>query len=501
MGIVKRQGIRISIITYIGIGLGFINSYLLKTRFLGGDELGLVNLLPYLGTLFSYAASLGYPSILIKYFPYFQNKARHHHGILLLGLVITLVGILLVTGIYIGLKPWAIAHYEENARLLTQYYWAIWPLGVSLVWSLALEYYLQALLKAVIPTLIKDFLLRVGVAIILLGYGLDFISFDQFMYLFIGTYMLATLTVLGYTIYLRQIKLSFLRSSFRLRRLFPSMLVFAGYTYLMSISSWSYQLIDSLMLLTYVELDVVGIYTTMIFLISVIAIPSRSMSKSVIPIIARHWKDKALDRIQDLYQKAGTVNVVLGCAMLTPILAGADVILSEPLLDTRFLAGKWVLFILGVGRVFDLMTGVNPTILINSDKYRYNLYFMLASLAMAILTNYLLIPKLGINGAALATAITSITINSLQVGFIFYHFKLHPFNLRAGIATLIMMVAVGISFLMPRTSFWVFNLLLTSGVSALLYLGLVLGLKVSPDVNEYALQLLSKIVPQLRDGK
>ncbi len=61
-----------------------------------------------------------------------------------------------------------------------------------------------------------------------------------------------------------------------------------------------------------------------------------------------------------------------------------------------------MLFI-GLGRMVDLVTGINGTILGTSPKYKYELYFSVTLAILTVVTNYMLIPQYGINGAAFAT--------------------------------------------------------------------------------------------------
>jgi hypothetical protein len=59
MGIVQKDALRTMLISYLGIALGYINKGLLFLIILSTAQIGLVNLLISVGTLFAQFANLG----------------------------------------------------------------------------------------------------------------------------------------------------------------------------------------------------------------------------------------------------------------------------------------------------------------------------------------------------------------------------------------------------------------------------------------------------------
>ena len=75
MGIVQKQGIRITLITYLGIIIGALNTMFVFPRVLGPEKHGLVMLLLSIATVFTQFIHLGVPHIIIRFYPYFSvNK-------------------------------------------------------------------------------------------------------------------------------------------------------------------------------------------------------------------------------------------------------------------------------------------------------------------------------------------------------------------------------------------------------------------------------------------
>ena len=88
MGIVRRQSLLATASSYLGGALGFINKAVLFTRILDleAGELGLVNLLMEISVLFGQFALLGIGNSILRFFPYFEDEQKGHHGILAFGI-------------------------------------------------------------------------------------------------------------------------------------------------------------------------------------------------------------------------------------------------------------------------------------------------------------------------------------------------------------------------------------------------------------------------------
>ena len=59
MGIVQRNSITITILSYLGILIGYVNKILLLTNFLTEEQVGLVNILTGLAVLYAQFSALG----------------------------------------------------------------------------------------------------------------------------------------------------------------------------------------------------------------------------------------------------------------------------------------------------------------------------------------------------------------------------------------------------------------------------------------------------------
>ena len=80
MGIVQKASIKLTVVLYLGAALGYLNRILLFTHFLSADQVGLAGILINAAALYAQFATLGIPSISNKFFPFFHNKEKGHHG-------------------------------------------------------------------------------------------------------------------------------------------------------------------------------------------------------------------------------------------------------------------------------------------------------------------------------------------------------------------------------------------------------------------------------------
>ena len=74
MGIIAKQSIKGTIVTYIGVAIGFFTTFFVLTRFLTAEEIGLSRVLIDAATLFIGLAQLGSSSSIIRFYPYFKDK-------------------------------------------------------------------------------------------------------------------------------------------------------------------------------------------------------------------------------------------------------------------------------------------------------------------------------------------------------------------------------------------------------------------------------------------
>ena len=106
--------------------------------------------------------------------------------------------------------------------------------------------------------------------------------------------------------------------------------------------------------------------------------------------------------------------------------------LPEPVLSVfgdRFAAGgATALLLLTAASFLQATFGLSATVLAMTGYARLSLLNALGALGLQVVLNLLLIPRMGLNGAALATLLLFLLLSALRLGEIQRLLKIHPFG-------------------------------------------------------------------------
>ncbi|MCC9167264.1 lipopolysaccharide biosynthesis protein [Pontibacter harenae] len=486
----QREGIWNTIISYAGIGIGYVNTILLFPNFLDEEQVGLTRLLITISTMFAQFSALGFVNMSVRYFPYFRNKEQKHNGFLFLLLSVPMLGFAVVTALFLLFKPVVVNHYQENSSLLINYYYFIIPLALFTLLFELFQAYLRSLYKTIVSSFTKDILLRVLTSALIAVFAFGLISFQQFVLLYIALFSVLSFVLVAYALWLKQL---FIRPSFKQLRTFPlqEMLYYGFFTFMGNISVTIITSIDQVMIASYSLADN-GIYTTAFFMTSAIIIPARSIYKIASPQVADFWKDKNMQGMEKLYKNITTINLVLGLLIFVGIWANIDNLFS--FMPESYRQGKYVVLFLSMARIIDMATGINGIILATSEKYRWDLLFNMVLAGLTIWTNSYFIPLYGMNGAALASMISYVLINLSRLFFVQYHYHIQPFTVSSLLITAIAAAALGVSYLIPDLGNVFLDLIVRSLIITAIYGSLTLSLKVYPELNLWLLNLVKKLL-------
>lgn len=480
LGIIRRQGLQNTLISYVGVGVGFANNIFLFTHFLSKSELGLTRLLLQIGVLVALPAALGLPNVTARYFPQFRDKAGRHGGYLwlLLSVPVALYGLALA--VFFLAKPAVLRYYAGHSELLPRYYDWVAVLGFSILVYNLLDAYLRSLYKTVVSSLIQDVLLRLGTATAVGVYALGWIDFGTFVGLFVGVNALGTLGLAVYAAWLGQLFAWPDWRAFRAGQL-GEMLRFGLFSVLGNFSNTVIATVDSLMILRFGTDAQVGVYTTAFFVTSVLIVPARSLYKIATPQVSDFWSQGALNQLAALYRRISLLNLTAGGFLFAGLWANVDVLFR--LLPPGYDQGRYVILLMGLGRLFDMATGINGIILYTSARYRWDLAFNLALGGLTVLSCWYFVPRYGITGAAFASALTIVIVNTGRVVGVWWWFRMQPFTGRTLAVLAIIAVAYAAGASMPALGSPWLDLIARGAVITLVYGGLLLGTRAVPDVG------------------
>lgn len=483
MGIVQRQSLQVTVVYYFGAALGFVNKIVLLTNFFSKEEVGLTNLLPIVAVFYAQVAALGYGNVGIRFFPYFENRVKRHHGFLFWSTIFVTVGLLFVTLLFLLFKPVVVNYYGKESPLIAEYYIYLIPLAFSIVYFQLFDTYLRALMKTVVATMLNEVVSRMALTVCIGFFAFGWINFHQFVILYVLSNILLVLIMVVYVVYLKQFHILPVQSPL-IKRLFKIIMVYGIYTILTSFGAGIIKYLDSIMVTGMLNLGQAGIYTTAALLPVLMSLPYRTLQRTTYPLVARYWKAKDMTSMDLLYRKTTIIAMVLGGFMFLALWVNIDSIFS--FMPAEYLKGRYVFLFAALAYYIDMITGLNGIILISSKKYRYDLWFLALLVVLTVVMNLIFIPLWGITGAAIAAAASVIIYNLLRWAFVWYNFRMQPFNIQCFWILFITLLTYFISLFIPVFRNRYLSILINSSIVSLFFGGLILIFKLSPDINQVA---------------
>lgn len=466
MGIVQRQGLRNTFISYVGLGIGFVNTTLVLPRLLAPAQLGLTSVLVSLATMGALVSALGFTNTTMRYFPYFRNRETGHSGFLPLLLGLPLVLFVVVAGLLWLGQPLVLRWYAHDAALLGPHYGVMLGLAFCILLYNLLEAYTKSLFHTSFSSLMTDVVQRLLIVSSAVLFGAGYLSFDGFVLAYLGSYAFIAVALLVYLSIIGELHLRPTRAVLRVRPM-SELVRFGSFALLGNISGTLLVTIDSLMLGSHSFADA-GIYTIALNISTALAVPFRALYKTAYPLIAEYWKEGATDKMLDFYRRTTRLNTALGVYLALGIGLNLPFIYSL-IHRPEYAAGTVAVLLLLAGRLTDGITGVNGIIVVTSPRYRYDLLFNVGLSGLIILLNYLLIPRMGLTGAALSNALALSSINLARTWFVWRSYGWQPFDRRIGYILLLAGGAAAVAWALPTPPNNWLTLLLRGGVLTGLY--------------------------------
>ncbi|MCD6067455.1 MAG: hypothetical protein K0S33_2281 [Bacteroidetes bacterium] len=491
MGIVQKNALRTTIISYAGMTIGFLNKIYLSFVFLTTEQIGLLNLIFSVSILLSNISAFGTSNSIVKFFSYFRNQERNHSGFLAFICIIAGIGFLVITALLFIFKPFVVGHYIEKSPLFVDYYYWLIPMCAANLMFLALDSLLKSMYKNVITTFSYEIVLRLLFTGLILVYGAGIISFGLFMALNVLTYFIPNLILFVYLVKTGVVQR--VVPKIRIQKRFKKIILnFSFFSSLNTVGGIFVASIDSLMISKYLSLQLTGIYTTLIFSMGALQIPYRSIVRIAVPLVVKFWKNKDMVEMESLYKKISTVNLVIGIYIYATAFLCREELLTFFPKEVRL--GIDIIGILGLGYLFDMYFGLNGIIFITSKKYRFDSVFTLLMILLVFILNIILIPLYGIVGSAIATLAAILSYNLARMIYVWIAYKIHPFEKKQlSIALIGAVVVLGIQYLFPSDlNRWTL-LVAKPFVMGVLFLLPVYILRLSSDFSDYIDAVFLKI--------
>lgn len=490
MGIILRQSFKGTIITYVGVFIAYLNLIFLLPYCLDVSQIGVVRLIIEASVFFSLFFQLGAPYILIRYKP--LTERENVKGVLGLSSAYALVGMMLFVLFFSLFKQQIGEFYSERSKEFVDFIEYVLPLTLIIISVNLFERYSHSNKRIVIPNLLREGFIRASLGALVILYFFKVINFDQVLIGVIASYVLQFLVLLVYTNRLEKINLRPSKQLLSKQNLI-SVASYASFITIGAVGGGLVGKLDVIMIGSLAGLEEVGIYSTMFYIATIIEMPRRALMQISNPIISEHLANDEISKVESLYKKTSINQLIVGSGLFLLVWFNLDPLFDIMPKGEVFRAGKWVVLIIGVSKLYDLATGINNQILLNSKYYRFSLISIFLLSILAIATNWYMIPILGIKGAALATLVSIFLFNSVLLIFIYSKFRIHPFN-QQSLKLLLLLIAcfVMVGFI-PSTSNAFIDITLRSVIIILAFGIPVYLLKLSNDLNDLALNILRRM--------
>jgi O-antigen/teichoic acid export membrane protein len=492
---IRKQAIISSILVYIGIPFGALNTYFfVKQGAFNSDQYGLTRLYNDVGQNFYVFASLGLIPVLCKFYPYYKdNLPDKENDLLGRTFLKVLAGFLLVTIASVIFEPLVIRKFGARSALFVQYYFLVLPYALGLLLFTLLEGYSWVLQKTVLPNFLRETGMRLFTTLFILLYFFHIINFQGFMMLFSMLYLLIAIVLMLSLIRTGQFHFTFKASrvtkKFRKRMLNMQLLMFGGI-----IVTTIGQTIDGMIISSLLGLTPNAIYSLALYTANLIQIPQRSIQTISVGVLVRMWKDKNIPEIKRIYQRSSINMLIISLFIFGNIVLNISDGLQVFHVQDKYSAGIPLLLVFGIIRIVDAGTGVNAQVIAASNFWRFEFFSGVIMLALRIPLSYIFIKNYGIIGSAYGDLVSLTVYNFIRYEFLRRQFRMQPFTIETIYSIVLSVVAYFISYFLLRTHTGWFAIISRSIIfSAILIAGTFI-FKLTPD----AMQLIDVAKKRLK---
>lgn len=481
MGVIQRQGIKHSIVNFVGLAVGMVSTLFVYSQKEVVEAYGLVQFLLSIGMigfpLFSFASS----AIALRFFPYFEDKPSGHHGFLTMLLGLSLIGWTVCAGaalLFWGNIKSAVA---GDSNVLYQHLWVAFPLTLLFTVATVFTQYAANLKRIVVPSLLFDFSLKMALPTLLIGLWMHWFSLQTMLWLLLVHFALVTVSLV---VYLRFMGERFARPNWsfltpKMRRDIGS---YAGFIMISGVAVLLTVRADTFLVGALTDMKRTGIYAIALNIAVAIDIPIKGLHAATVPFMTKYLAEKNWSELGSLYHKVSINLLTAGLLLFGCIWVSVDDLYQLMPNTGEVSQGKYVLLFLCIGKLIEMAVSLNSPLVYYSEYYRYSLISFCVLAAANVGFNIWLIPLLGLPGAAVATLLSITCYSLFGLALVWTKFRMQPFTRSMALAGALALVAVAAVWFLPSTGYLLLNIALRSGLFALLFGVLVIRFRVSEDI-------------------
>jgi O-antigen/teichoic acid export membrane protein len=177
---------------------------------------------------------------------------------------------------------------------------------------------------------------------------------------------------------------------------------------------------DTLMLSAFHSEDVVGVYNIALKIASLNTIALIAINSIASPKFSEIYSSEGIRRFKRIVQQTTIISWLVSAPIFAIILIYPESVLK--VFGQEFLVGRNALIILSIGQLVSAFSGSTMIVLNMTGREKIGRNILIVTAIINILINFLLIPRYGIIGAAIATMVSTVFWNLVSVLFIYRSF-------------------------------------------------------------------------------
>ncbi len=355
-----------------------------------------------------------------------------------------------------------------------------------------LEYYLGTQMKVAISAFMREVVIRILTIILIVLFAANYISFPDFV---IGSIVIYAVPIVIFLLIARKTKgFGF---SFRVRdfskKEYKEMAHFSWYHLLLVVTIMFMGTMDVLMLPFYDKagLSSVAIYSVAVFIIAFLQIPYKAMYTATFAVLAQAFTNNDIAKAKDIFKRS-SINILIATTGVS-LLIFCNMENAVAVIKNGYGEIAPVFGILLIGRLADLSTGMNDSVLTITNYYKFNVYISSVLLVLLFLSLRFFIPIYGVYGAAWSTTITLVVFNIAKYIFVWKKLDMQPYTPKTLLVILAGLPALAAGYFMPHFFNQVRHIYIHAFLDTavrtiviiIVYFGMLLWLKPSVDLEEY----------------
>lgn len=482
MGIIGRQGAKLTIANFFGVGIGFLSTLFIYTQ--DSALYGLMMLFYTTAALFEPLASLGIQGVILRYFAHFKELDNTRHGLLLYSLLHISIGIVFFTALFWLFSSSVLGLIQQmnpdDVDKIDLFFNFIPFLVALLALQNLFNYYIANLHRIVIPGIILNILPKLWMPTTFLLAHYQILDIQGVVISILTMVLISLMILIFYLQKLGHLNLQ-PRWEFYPRSTLREMITFGFFGLLGIAGTQMAYRIDQSMLGAVLSIESVGIFSYALTITTTIDMPAKSVLNISAPLISDFFAKGEMDKIREHYQKIALNLFSVGVFLYLGLVLVADdlfLLLDKPVLMTA----RSIAMILALAKIMDMFTGPNDLIIGMSKYYRFNMLLIVGLSLGNIWLNYSFIRQYNVFGPAYASLIFILAFNTIKVIFLWIKFKMLPFSRPMLFLSIFALLTVGLHYILPRTGSLIVDGLLSGCILVTGYLFPLIYWKLAPDL-------------------